>query len=890
MKPKIFISYSSQDKEYKDNLYSFLLPFVKDNKIEVWEDSQIEENYLNEIPNQIENSNIAILLISRHFFNNNFITEKEMPLFRKKNNANELHIIAVKVRPFNSQDLSHFVGQTEFLYKTPLGTLTSSQQETELEKITSKVVNYNFNSITPIVNSDNNVGIVPKLIGRDTDISEIDKLLLTKSILMFYGAPGQGKSSLAKFIAQENQNNFCDGCKIINLQNEKNLDNIKKHISLAIGNVDSGNIFNLLNQKKVLLILDSFEEVIKNYNNNPTELASFFDSLHKAINENSKIIITSQVVTNHPTIFTKKVSRLSKEDSFKLFKSLLNEDYITEQNVESIKDFVDEKLEGHPLSIKIVAEFTQEMGFEFGNVIKSWENTWSLIAKYNYSIDYKPLMTSFELSFNTLDENEKIFLLLMSSLPDGIDANYLATIWEDEFQNSTIAFSTLSRRSLIERENSQFRLLGPIFKYAETKVSELLISPNKNQLNRFTILQDKIDSFIDTYINENAPQEDDRDTREKNRKVVKYFYNIHNSLDRRLNPSEKKSALNSAESVLKLYWAYHNNLSGYKNAISSAEDAIHYIEKASNIFKINNRNEKVLLCNFYLGSIYWLRGNNNMALPYLESVLENENTTEKIRVDTLRALAHIEYDNCSISNSVVHYENVIELSKGKYTDIKVKCHTGLIDAYRKLEEFEKALAYYNSIKGEIQTLQPSIRANVLRGIAFVLYQNNSIDEAERLYKEAFDIFSTVSPFGQAHCKRGLAEVYLIKKDFQLSKLSLDESIQLYKDANKYPSLGSGLALLAYGKYYYKSSDKAIQIAINYLNEAKELFSNTHLNKPFEEGQALEQLGDIYLDIDKLDEALGHYSLSLVSYKKCEVYNSIKRLTEKIEKAKEKNGR
>ena len=68
-----------------------------------------------------------------------------------------------------------------------------------------------------------------------------------------------------------------------------------------------------------------------------------------------------------------------------MFKNLINENYITEQNIEGIKDFVDEKLEGHPLSIKILAEFTQEMGFEFGNVIKSWENTWSLIAKLTKS-------------------------------------------------------------------------------------------------------------------------------------------------------------------------------------------------------------------------------------------------------------------------------------------------------------------------------------------------------------------------------------------------------------------------------------------------------------------------------------------------------------------------
>lgn len=78
---KIFISYSHKDKELKDQVVSHLnaikLPidiWVDKNEIDAGDEWEIK------IKNAIEQSEMAILLISTDFLNSKFITEKELPL------------------------------------------------------------------------------------------------------------------------------------------------------------------------------------------------------------------------------------------------------------------------------------------------------------------------------------------------------------------------------------------------------------------------------------------------------------------------------------------------------------------------------------------------------------------------------------------------------------------------------------------------------------------------------------------------------------------------------------------------------------------------------------------------------------------------------------------
>ncbi|MBB1487150.1 toll/interleukin-1 receptor domain-containing protein [Oceanospirillum sediminis] len=85
---KVFISYShhEDDKHWKERLLVHLGVLVRQQKLEVWEDSQIKsgELWLQEIREKMVWADIAIFLVSADSLNSVFILEEELPELRKK--------------------------------------------------------------------------------------------------------------------------------------------------------------------------------------------------------------------------------------------------------------------------------------------------------------------------------------------------------------------------------------------------------------------------------------------------------------------------------------------------------------------------------------------------------------------------------------------------------------------------------------------------------------------------------------------------------------------------------------------------------------------------------------------------------------------------------------
>lgn len=80
MRDKIFISYSHKDIEYLKRLQTHLVPFEYDNKIEFWDDTRINSGnqWRAEIDKAIQETVVAILLITPDFLASRFITENEL--------------------------------------------------------------------------------------------------------------------------------------------------------------------------------------------------------------------------------------------------------------------------------------------------------------------------------------------------------------------------------------------------------------------------------------------------------------------------------------------------------------------------------------------------------------------------------------------------------------------------------------------------------------------------------------------------------------------------------------------------------------------------------------------------------------------------------------------
>jgi len=192
-------------------------------------------------------------------------------------------------------------------------------------------------------------------IGRDEELGEASEALLDSPILLLHGAPGQGKTALARFIALSLKPRFTDGVFEVPLQNERQIDNALKQLAVQLGDAESGNPMRLLEARRCLVILDGFEELLRA--SDRSDVRDFLQRLTAAVSRSgSRIIITSQDTFDIGGLRPLVVKPLHAEDAAFLFRREARGLY-DGADQERLSQFAGSDLGGHPLSIKIVARF-----------------------------------------------------------------------------------------------------------------------------------------------------------------------------------------------------------------------------------------------------------------------------------------------------------------------------------------------------------------------------------------------------------------------------------------------------------------------------------------------------------------------------------------------------
>ena len=107
---KIFVSYSSRDRKLKDLLVNGLqahLSRAGELTYKFWSDKEIDlgANWKAEIENALEESDVALLLVSANFASSTFIQESELADFLKKKKDGKLLLLPVLVRKYNFERL-----------------------------------------------------------------------------------------------------------------------------------------------------------------------------------------------------------------------------------------------------------------------------------------------------------------------------------------------------------------------------------------------------------------------------------------------------------------------------------------------------------------------------------------------------------------------------------------------------------------------------------------------------------------------------------------------------------------------------------------------------------------------------------------------------------------
>jgi internalin A len=82
MRKTVFLSYAHEDRKWADQLLRFLAPWIRDKRVDLWDDSRIKlgDNWRVEIQKAIEEAAVAVLLVTKDFLASDFITKQELSI------------------------------------------------------------------------------------------------------------------------------------------------------------------------------------------------------------------------------------------------------------------------------------------------------------------------------------------------------------------------------------------------------------------------------------------------------------------------------------------------------------------------------------------------------------------------------------------------------------------------------------------------------------------------------------------------------------------------------------------------------------------------------------------------------------------------------------------
>ncbi|WP_109300878.1 toll/interleukin-1 receptor domain-containing protein [Aquimarina sp. AU474] len=138
----VFISYSKKDAKWLDYLRTHLSYLERKYEFTIWEDSRIEAgaDWRSEIHNAINNTKVAVLLVSANFISSEFIGYEELPalLSMAKDEGANIFIIIVSHCMFSDIDaISKF--QAINAPSEPLVSMTEGQRDALFVKVTREI-------------------------------------------------------------------------------------------------------------------------------------------------------------------------------------------------------------------------------------------------------------------------------------------------------------------------------------------------------------------------------------------------------------------------------------------------------------------------------------------------------------------------------------------------------------------------------------------------------------------------------------------------------------------------------------------------------------------------------------------------------------------------------
>lgn len=387
--------------------------------------------------------------------------------------------------------------------------------ETELPKI--NLESERFAPLAVKQETPNNLSAeLTPLVGRGREIVEIKNLLLRENVRLvtLSGIGGTGKTRLSRKIAREFLDEFRDGVFFVELSTIFKTELVAPEIAQTLGIKESGSeqietiLKNFLADKKILLVLDNFEQV--------ADAAPFVAELLTAA-ENLKILVTSRNILQIRGEHEYKVPPLDLPDS----KNFHNDESLAqyasttlfiqrakaaksdfELNGENILTVVEicKKLEGLPLAIELAAARIKI--FSPKDLLKRLDDQLKVLTSgaKDLPIRQQTMRDAIAWSYDLLGDAERELFRRLSVFVGGATLEAIENICGANDADIFETVLSLTDKSLLRRRESadgsfRFQMLEVVRQFSETKAREAneKDSHRQNHSEYFLTLAEKLE-------------------------------------------------------------------------------------------------------------------------------------------------------------------------------------------------------------------------------------------------------------------------------------------------------------------------------------------------------------------------------------------------------------
>ena len=137
----VFISYAHKDRKWADELVTYLAPWIRDERLELWDDSRLKpgEQWMEAIKAALEDATVAVPLVTKNFMASDFIAKHELPALLKRASERRLRLawVAVGHSAVDQSDLWRFQAVND--PSRPLNSLTGSEREKAMTDIAKSI-------------------------------------------------------------------------------------------------------------------------------------------------------------------------------------------------------------------------------------------------------------------------------------------------------------------------------------------------------------------------------------------------------------------------------------------------------------------------------------------------------------------------------------------------------------------------------------------------------------------------------------------------------------------------------------------------------------------------------------------------------------------------------